>query len=185
MAYSCVCITNHFASTVYMADVIVSTTIPQDTVDAFVKKVYETCKTDVHLSYRSMLEISTAYQNNLLLIARDKEVVVGWLMRIPYTNTFQELAACFVEKPHRSKGVFGKLIEQALLYTHSSCIVTFNSALARHLLHTSHFRISSLREATWFSKGKFLTHRLSLSRLSSIKNHYKKDKPIYIIFSKS
>jgi len=167
-----------------MAVVTINTSIPSDAVEAFVEKVHTACNEDPNLSYRSEHEIRVAYEKGLMLIALDAREIAGWLMRIPYNSGFQELAAGFVEESYRSKGVFEKLIRSALIYTPSSCIVTFNRALANRLLHTFNFRNSSLGEAVWLSKGKFVTHRLSLSRLRAIKNHYKNSKPIYIIYHK-
>ena len=185
MAYHCIRFISDFYYTASMAVVTINTSIPSDAVEAFVEKVHKACNTDPNLSYRSVHEIKVAYEKGLILIALEDKKIAGWLLRIPYNSGFQELAAGFVDESYRSKGVFAKLLESALCYPLSSCIVTFNRSLAHRLLHTFHFRNSSLGEAVWLSKGKFLTHRLSLSRMYAIKKHYQSGKPIYIIFSKT
>lgn len=168
-----------------MADITVSTIVRHDTVDAFIEKVHKVCATDPNLSYRSLHEIYTAFRKNQLLIALEADVIVGWLLRIPYHFRFQELAAGYVEDSYRFQGAFGKHLESTLSYAPSSCIVTFSNSFAHCLLHKFHFHESSIWEVAWLSKGKFRTHRLSLLRIQAIVNHYKRGRPKYFIYRKT
>jgi GNAT superfamily N-acetyltransferase len=166
-----------------MAQIIIKTSIDKNNVEAFLDKVYIACKTDPNLSFRPMSEIINAYKKELLLIATENSSAVGWLLRIPFNKNCQELAAGYVLKKYRSLGIFNKLIEKALSYSQSSIIVTFNYRLAEFLMQKKGFKKSSLIEAIRLSKARFLFNRMNFGRVKSIHKHYRKSKPIYVVFT--
>lgn len=164
-----------------MAQIVIKTVVKKKDIKAFLSQVYKTCRTDPNLSPRTLKEFENAYAKKNLLIAVDGLTIIGWLLRIPYTQKFQELAAGFVTEPYRSKGVFGKLLQEALRYRSASSIVTFNNPFADYLLKKVGFKKSSLWEAIKLSNGKFILNRLNLQRIKAIKKHYQVNKPIYMI----
>lgn len=167
-----------------MAKIIIQTELVLRTYPFLFNKISQTCQTNPNLSPRSLKEISQAYNEKRLLLALDKTKVVGWLLRIPYNSAGQELAAGYVLKAYRSKGVFNKLLKAALEYSSISLVVTFNYPLANYLTQKMGFKNSSLWEAIKISKGTFLLHRLSITRVKAIKKHYQTCTPVYIIFRK-
>lgn len=166
-----------------MAQIKIQTSIKKDKIEAFLNHISKVCRTDRNLSPRSKEEIECAYKKKELLIAIDGSSIIGWLLRIPYNQSFQELAAGYVIQSYRSKGVFGKLLQRAIKYTPVSSIVTFNHSLAYYLLNKVDFRKSSLWESIKLSYGKFLINRLNSKRLKAIIKHYQTNKPIYCIYT--
>lgn len=158
------------------------TSVDNDKVDVLLHLIYKTCLSDSNLSPRPKGELEKAYKEGYLLIAIDGSSIIGWLLRIPYTQRFQELASGYVIESYRSKGVFKKLLLEAFKHAPISSIVTFNYPFAHYLLKKNGFRKSSLREAVKFSHGRFLLNRLHFQRLKAIKRHYQKNSPIYTIY---
>ena len=167
-----------------MAQIAIKTAIDEDNVETLLNKIYIVCKTDPNLSPRAREELENAYKKKNLLIAVDGSITVGWLLRIPYTQKFQELAACYVIESYRSKGVFRKLLQEAFKYATLSSVVTFNYPFVNYLLKKIGFRKSSLWEAIKLSNGKFLINRLNVQRLKAIRKHYQTNKPLYTIYVK-
>jgi hypothetical protein len=165
-----------------MAQIKIQTSVEKNIVEAFLSSVYKTCKTDLNLSFRPMSEIKNAYKKGLLLIATRNSSIVGWLLRIPFNKSFQELAAGYVIEKYRSLGIFNLLIQKGLSYSRSSVIVTFNYRLAEFLIKKMKFKKSSLIETTKLSKAKFLFNRINFGRIKAIYRHYQKNKPIYVIY---
>lgn len=165
-----------------MAQVIIKTFTGKDKIEALINKIYTICKNDSNLSPRFKKELINAYNKNNLLVATAETKTVGWLLKIPYNQNFQELACGYVIKSYRSKGVFKQLLNAALISAPISTIVTFNYNLSNYLINKIGFKKSSLWEAIKLSKGKFLFNRLNFQRLTAIKNHYRKGKPIYTIY---
>ena len=165
-----------------MAQIKIKTSIEKNKVKALLNKIYTVCRTDPNLSPRPMNELENAYKRKHLLIAFNGSSAVGWLLRIPYNNSCQELAAGYVLEKYRSQGIFEKLLLAALPYLNSSIIVTFNYRFANYLLQKMSFEESSLIEAVKLSKGKFLINRIKFDRIKAIKNHYQTGKPIYVIY---
>ena len=167
-----------------MAQITIKTTIEKTNVESLLNQIYQVCRTDSNLSPRSKEELVNTYNKGRLLIALDNSFVVGWLLRIPHNQKFQELAAGYVIESYRSKGVFGELLKEAFKYAPVSSIVTFNYPFADYLLNKFGFRKSSLWEAFKLSNGKFLVHRFNINRLKAIKKHYQTSKPIYTLYEK-
>ena len=167
-----------------MAQITIKTTIEKTNVESLLNQIYQVCRTDSNSSPRPIDELENAYKKSLLLVAINGSTVVGWLLRIPYTKEFQELAAGYVIESHRSKGVFGRLLQEAFKHAPVSSIVTFNYTFADYLLNKIGFRKSSLWEAIKLSKGKFLINRLNIKRLKAIRNHFKTNKPLYTLYTR-
>lgn len=165
-----------------MAQITIKTSIEQAKVDSLLNQIYRVCRTDPNLSPRPRKEFESAYKKGRLLIALNGSSVVGWLLRIPYNQKFQELAAGYVIESHRSKGVFRKLLQDAFKYVPVSSIVTFNYPFADYLLNKIGFRKSSLWEAIKLSNGKFLINRLNTNRIKAIRIHYQSNKPVYTLY---
>ncbi len=166
-----------------MAQIVIKTSIEKANVTALLHQVCAICKTDENLSPRPLKELKNAYANSNLFIALDGSLIVGWLLRIPYNQMFQELAAGYVIEEHRPKGVFNIMLEKAVSCSPISTIVTFNNSFAHYLLYKG-FKKSSLWEVIKLSQGKFLLNRLHIVRLKAIKKHYNKNKPIYVIYKR-
>lgn len=164
--------------------VIIKKSVDKNQVKDFIHVVYQTCRSEPNLSPRPKTEIRKAYDDNRFLIAMDGEKPVGWLILIPYTKRFQELAAGFVLESYRSKGIFLKLVRKGLACAPISILVTFNRALERHLHAQPGFRTSSFWEALKLSNGRFFLDRLNFERLKAISSHYQICKPKYLIFKK-
>jgi len=167
-----------------MAQITVRTSIDKENVETLLDQIYKACRTNPNLSPRPREELENAYKEKNLLIAVDGSITVGWLLRIPYTQKFQELASCYVIESYRSKGVFRKLLQEAFKYATLSSIVTFNYPFVNYLLKKIGFRKSSLWEAIRLSNGKFLINRLNVQRLKAIRKHYQTNKPLYTIYVK-
>ncbi len=149
-----------------------------------IQTIYKTCKSEPNLSPRPIMEFWKAYGQGRVLIAIHKGEPVGWLMLVPYTDKVQELVAGFVMDSYRSKGVFTKLIHEAVTYSQVSILVTFNKTLERYLNTAVGFSNSSFWEAIKLSRGHFIFRRLNLNRLKAIRAHYQTSKPKYLIFQK-
>lgn len=167
-----------------MAQIEIKTSIDKDEVEKLLNQIYKVCGTDSNLSPRPRQELEDAYKDKNLLIALEGSSIVGWLLRIPYNQKFQELAAGYVIESHRSKGVFGKLLQEAFKHAPAFSIVTFNYLFADYLINKIGFRKSSLWEAIKLSKGKFLLNRLNIKRLKAIGKHYQTNKPLYTLYTK-
>jgi len=165
-----------------MAQIAIRTSVDKNRIDSLINQIHRTCLREPNLSPRPKNELETAYKERRLLIATDGLSIVGWLLILPYTERFQELAAGYVIESYRSKGIFRKLLQEAFRYAPISSIVTFNYPFANYLLKKIGFRKSSLWESIKLSNSKFLLNRLNLQRLKAIKKHYQANKPIYTIY---
>ena len=164
-----------------MAQIVIKTIIAKNKTEAVINKVFTVCQNEPNLSPRSKKELENAYNKNNLLIAIAESKIVGWLLKIPYNQKFQELAAGYVIKSYRSKGVFKHLLYEAFKSAPMSTIVTFNYNLSNYLINKIGFKKSSLWETIKLSRGKFLLNRLNLQRITAIRKHYQKSKPMYTI----
>lgn len=165
-----------------MEQVEIRTSVNKKNVESLLNQVYQICQSDPNLSPRPKDELEKAYKAGRLLIAVDESSVIGWLLRIPYTQRFQELASGYVIESYRSKGVFEKLLQEAFKYAPVSSIVTFNYSFAHYLLKKIGFKKSSLWDAIKFSNGKFLLNRFRFKRLKAIGKHYQTNSPLYTIY---
>ena len=170
--------------------VIVKNKVEESKADALIQKIYDVCKSHPNLSPRSKKELTRAYKEGRLLLAQGKSYTegksytVGWLLRIPYNEESQELAAGYVLESYRTSGVFKKLLQEAFKHATISIIVTFNKRFANYLLNKIGFKRSSLWETARISKGKFLLERAKFIRIKTIIKHYQTNKPIYTIFTR-
>jgi len=166
-----------------MEEIVIKTSIEKDKLNAIIDQIYNVCRTDPYLSPCSKKELLKAYEKKNLFLAFYKDVVVGWLLKVPFNKSCQELAAGYVIESYRPKGVFNKLLTNALPLSRSSIIVTFNYPFAKYLLWKTGFRNSSLIEAIKLSRGKFIFNRVKIERIKAIYKHYQQNKPIYTIYN--
>ena len=150
-----------------------------------INKIQKACKTNPDLSPRTKNELMTACKDKTLIVAMNNSSLVGWVLRLPYTNGSQEIAAAYVVDSHRSKGVFTKLVNEATKQAKVSLLVTFNKKLANYLINKQDFKRSSLWGAVKISKGQFLFDRLNINRLIAIAKHFSKSNPTYLIFNRN
>lgn len=165
--------------------VSVITEINSSNLESVINKIQNVCRSEPNLSPRPKNQLISAYQQSRLLLAMNNSSLVGWILRLPYANKSQELAAAYVEDAHRSNGIFTKLLREAIKEADISIIVTFNKRLANYLLNKRGFKKSSLWEVVKISNGQFLIERLKLERLFAIFNNYKRSSPTYLIFEKN
>jgi GNAT superfamily N-acetyltransferase len=150
--------------------------------EPFFRTISHICSSEKYLSPRSCAELRERYMRHELLIAHDEHhVLVGWLMRIPYTPQVQEIASGYVLPEYRSRGVFRTLLHTLLPCTSRSIIATFHYPLAESLFRIG-FTETTLRHITTITRCQFILHRLSIQRLFAIRNHYKTHPPRYCIY---
>ena len=165
--------------------VSIITKLNKPDLEIVINKIQKACITNPNLSPRTKNELMTACKDKRLIIAINNSSPVGWLLRLPYTNGSQELAAVYVVDSHRSKGIFTKLLKRATKEAKISLLVTFNKQLANYLINKQDFKRSSLWEAVKISKGQFLLDRLNINRLIAIAKHLTRSNPIYLIFNRN
>lgn len=165
--------------------ITIKTKIKNNRVEPLIQTIYQTCKTDPHLSPRSKEELFKAYKKGYFLIVVNGSLPVGWIMRIPLTKDVQELAAGYVVDAYRAKGVFTQLLLKSFNYTTISIIVTFNKKLAKYLKNKIGFEKTTFWKILKISKGKFVLNRLNIDRLKAIKRHYQTGRPIYLVHYKN
>ena len=153
--------------------------------EEIINTILKISKTDPNLSPRTRSELVNTYKKRRLLIAMDSSTPIGWILRVPYSNNAQELAAAYVVEPDRSKGIFTKLLREAVKSAKISILVTFNKQLASYLINKLGFQESSFWEVIKISKGKFLIDRLNAERLIAIVKHFTKNSPTYLIFNRN
>lgn len=142
-----------------------------------------TTLTEPYLSARSVGVLNKAYDQKRLFFAHHGESIVGWILRIPYSFSVQELCAGYVEPLYRGRGVFSQLLVHTLPLAQNSIIVTFNARLYELLVDQFNFSQSSLRECVYLTRGSFLSERIG--RIGSIITHYQRSRPYYVIHRRS
>lgn len=167
-----------------MAQITIQNKIEKNKKHQLINYIYHVCQTNPNLSPRSKKEIINSYENGFLLIALDGSTIAGWVMRIPYTKNFQELAAGYIEERYQTRGIFTKLINTATLFTPLSLLVTFNISFAESLIKKGHCTKSSLLKAILLSRGIFLLSRINKKRLLAIQRHYKTSNAVYVLFNR-
>ena len=165
--------------------VSIITKLNKPDLEIVINKIQKACITNPNLSPRTKNELMTACKDKRLIIAINNSSPVGWLLRLPYANGSQELAAAYVVDSHRSKGIFTKLVNEATKQVKVSLLVTFNKKLANYLINKQDFKRSSLWGAVKISKGQFLFDRLNINRLIAIAKHFSKSNPTYLIFNRN
>lgn len=166
-----------------MALITIKSIIAIENVSHVINQIYKTCIKDNNLSTRSRKEILSAYKKNNFLFAYSENHIIGWILKIPYNQSIQELAAGYVFKEYRPKGTFSLLVDEAVKDRPISCIVTFNKQVEKYFIFKG-FKKSSLWKIVKLTQGKFLLSRINIQRLSAIIKHYQKNKPIYLIYKK-
>lgn len=145
--------------------------------------IASTTLTEPYLSARSVSVLKKAYDQKRLFFASEGDRVAGWILRISYSFSVQELCAGYVEPSYRGRGVFSQLLTHTLPLAQNSIIVTFNGRLYELLVHQFNFTQSSLLECVYLTRGAFLPERIG--RIGSIISHYQRSRPYYVIHRRS
>lgn len=165
-----------------MAQIKIVTRVPKQKTKKTIDLLYFIYQTEPNLSYRSRKELEKAYKNKNIYFAMKGNCVMGWIMRVAYTQNCQELAGIYVLNSYRRKGIFKFLLTTIVKLSKYSILVTFQKKIADQLIQTHNFEHTSLSKVIVLSKFKFILTRLHLQRFLAIHRHYTETKAFFLLY---
>jgi hypothetical protein len=144
------------------------------------KHIVNVSQTVKELTPRTPAAIKHALETGCMIIAKDGNKTIGWLMIEPLFGKVAELGFAYVNPPYRGKNVFIDMMKAAAKRDISYVAATYKPFILE-IFKQQGFKQVSLAQVICVSHGKFVTKRLfNKAARQSVAYKTAQAKPLYL-----